>query len=255
MEAVWSRKLAALAPLTAREVAELDTLMRSRSRHLAPRQDLVVEGDAVQSVALVRSGWVCRYKQLVDGRRQITGFFLPGDLCGSHLATGETSDMHVASVNEAEICEIPTALLQEIAQAYPAIGHALCRDLVLEGAIQRSWSVSLGRRDARERLAHLLCEVYVRLGTVGLVTDDGFHCPVRQVDFADALGITPVHVNRTLQDLRAAGLIHKRSRFFSVPDFPRLMAAGLFHPGYLSKPPPGGPGASGQARSSLAAAA
>lgn len=211
----------------------LAELAQQNIRSLRPRADLIHEGDRPQFVHLIISGWAVRYDTLEDGRRQITAILLPGDMCDLNASVLRATDHSIASLTAVTIAELSHRVFDRLASHHPGIMKALWAQTLVNAAIQREWTVSLGRRTALERLSHLVCELFLRLRSVGLTNGNGFEMPLTQTDLADALGITSVHVNRTLQEMRSLGLIRWEGRNFGVLDFDRLCDVGLFDPGYL----------------------
>jgi CRP-like cAMP-binding protein len=131
------------------------------------------------------------------------------------------------------LAEISEAAIRDVTLQYPRIAEALWWEMLVTAAIQREWTVSLGQRLATERLGHLFCELFLRLRAVGMTSETSCEFPITQADLGDAMGLSTVHINRTLKELRAAGLIRLRGRQLTIPDFPALQAASLFDPSYL----------------------
>ena len=206
---------------------------RRRLRHADPRQDLFREGDAPAAVNVMLSGWACCYKQLEDGRRQITGFLLPGDLSDFSTLVSREMDHSVAALTSVTIAELTHDVVDGLLRHRPRLMEALRWNTAVAAATQREWIVSLGQRDAFERVGHLLCELFMRLQSVGLAQDGTCELPVVQTDLADATGLSAVHVNRTLQELRSAGLIVLKGRTLHIPNLAALQEASLFNPAYL----------------------
>ncbi|CAL76126.1 putative transcriptional regulator, Crp/Fnr family [Bradyrhizobium sp. ORS 278] len=196
-------------------------------------QELAREGDAALSVLMMLSGWAARYKMLEDGRRQIVNLALPGDTCDAQVYFVKRLDHSIAALTPVSYAELDRERFESLIACDRRLAEAFWCETLSNAAIQREWTLNLGRRDAYERVAHLLCEVMTRLRTVGLI--DGASCtfPITQTDLADATGLSVVHVNRTLQELRSAGLIVLRDRTLTVPDFKALMEAAMFDPEYL----------------------
>ena len=232
MDLLWLRKHGLLGTPSAGSAAIVG-LVQPRLRQVSAREDIVREGDTIERVAFVLAGWTCRYKVLSDGRRQIVSLMLPGDLCGSPLHGRHAADVHVGTLGPAMVAEVPLGDLVAAATAHPVLHEAFAREFLVDAAIQRAWTVSLGQRNARERLAHLVCEIAARLEAVGLVNERSFLCPVTQSEIADMLGVSNVHINRTMQELREDGLIATRGRAMSLPDLSRLRQAAGFDPAYL----------------------
>ncbi|MHB2208008.1 Crp/Fnr family transcriptional regulator [Methylobacterium sp. CM6257] len=185
------------------------------------------------SCCIILSGWACCYQMLNEGRRAILSFHVPGDVPDLQSLHLPHTDFGMTALTPAAVAFVAHADLRALMADYPAISTALWREALITAAVHRAWMAGLGRREARGRLAHLFCELYLRLKAVGLVDGYTLPLPLRQHDLADALGLTSVHVNRTVKDLRAEGLISLRSRRLEILDWPGLQAAGEFSPHYL----------------------
>ena len=202
-------------------------------RQIAARGDIIREGDRPQTLNLVLSGWACRYKHLEDGRRQIISFVLPGDICDSHVFVLRQMDHSIGSLTPVTYAQLPRRRVEEITARYPRINQAFWWDALVTAAIQREWTVSLGQRHALERMAHLMCEIFLRLRGVGLTEGNSCDLPLTQAGLADAMGLSVVHVNRTLQELRAMKLIVLKGRTLTIPHLAALQDAAQFNPNYL----------------------
>ena len=226
-------RLEAFTKLSREDRAAIDRVMRSSVRQISARRDVVREGDKPRAVNLVLDGWACRYKTLPDGRRQIVSFFIPGDLCDMNVFVLKEMDHNIGAVTAVRLAQIGREQFDELTANHPRITQALWWDALVTVAIQREWTLNVGQRDAYERIAHLLVELFLRLRAVGLT--DGKRCdfPVTQVDLADATGLTSVHVNRMLQDLRRDGLVELEKRSLTIPDLQRLKDAAMFNENYL----------------------
>ncbi|WP_159716417.1 Crp/Fnr family transcriptional regulator [Geminicoccus flavidas] len=233
MDNPLARKLSHFTRLSASDQAALDLLSRQRVRQVNARHDLIREGDRPDHVNLILSGWACRYKTLEDGRRQIIAILLPGDLCDLNIFILRTMDHSMAAITPVTHAEVSREVLEEVTLKQPRITQALWWDALVTAAIQREWSVSLGQRTALERVGHILCELFVRLRMVGLTNGNCCEFPITQVDLADATGLSAVHLNRTLQELRAGELIVLRDRLLTIRDLPALQVLSLFNPNYL----------------------
>jgi CRP-like cAMP-binding protein len=227
------RKLEQFVRLSASDRAMLTRAASERVRKFASRVDITTEGDRPRDVHLILSGWACRYKQLTDGRRQIVSFFLPGDMCDLNVFILKEMDHSIGSITPVTVADLSREFFDEISAGYPRIATALWWETLVNAAIQREWTTNLGQRTASERMAHLLCEIFFRLGLGGLADDTSCDFPLTQADLADATGLSKVHVNRTLQELRTAGLIVLKGKTLTVPSLERLMDTGLFNPDYL----------------------
>ncbi|HEV2560253.1 MAG TPA: Crp/Fnr family transcriptional regulator [Microvirga sp.] len=225
-------KLERSAALTDPERQALTTAL-ARARPLPPGTDIAVEGDATEACTVLLEGWAARYKLLDDGKRQITGFIIPGDLCDLEGLLAGSMDHSVAALTTVTVAPVARDVLLALMERHPGIARALRQDLLAEAAIAREWVLNVGRRSAYQRIAHVLCEIGVRLEAAGLASRSEFSFPVTQADLADATGLTTVHVNRVLGNIRGDGLITWRSGKVVIPDWERLEQAGVFRPGYL----------------------
>ena len=227
------RKLEQFTRLSEHDRAVLSRAAAERVRHFAPREDIIREGDRPREVNLFLTGWACRYKQLEDGRRQVVAFFLPGDLCDHNVFILREMDHSIAALTPVTVAELSRDTFEGITLDHPRITQALWWETLVNASVQREWTVNLGQRDATERMAHLFCELFLRLRGVGLTDGDGCEFPITQADLAEATGMSTVHVNRTVQELRSRGLVVLRGRRLTIPDLDALMAAGLFSANYL----------------------
>ncbi|MFC0408824.1 Crp/Fnr family transcriptional regulator [Roseomonas elaeocarpi] len=219
--------------MSAEDRLALDQLTTLRLRRCGAREDVISEGEVPRDVNLILSGWACRYKQLEDGRRQILAFFLPGDICDLNVYILREMDHSVAALTPLVVGELPRDALEEVMQRHPRIAKALWWETLVNAATQREWTVSLGKRSAFERMSHLFCELFFRLRAIGFTSESQCELPLTQAELADATGLSAVHVNRTLQELRGAGLIQLKDRVLRIPDLRALKEAALFNPNYL----------------------
>ena len=219
--------------LSKEDRATLDSISRSSVHEAAPRRDIIREGDDPKVVRLIVSGWACRYKGLPDGRRQIVGFFVPGDFCDLNVYILKEMDHSIGAITRVEYATIPPDEMNRLTESRPRIAQALWWHELVNAAIQSEWLLNVGQRSAYERLGHLLVEMYLRLRAVGLAENGSCDFPITQNDLAEATGLTPVHVNRTLQELRRDGLIELAHKRLTIPDLDKLMNASLFNPNYL----------------------
>ncbi|MDV5825740.1 Crp/Fnr family transcriptional regulator [Sphingobium naphthae] len=199
--------------------------------------DLAREGERADSLFIVADGWACRYSTTSDGRRQLPALLLPGDVGNLDSLLFDRLDYGVRTLTEATIVTLPRDRALALAAQHPGIARMFTWLALVENAILGKWALSLGRRSAKERLAHLLCELSVRLGNDD-EAESSFDLPLTQEHIADALGLTPVHVNRTMQQLRTEGLIVSGNRKMTLPDVVSLRKLGGFDPGYLHIAPP-----------------
>jgi CRP-like cAMP-binding protein len=182
---------------------------------------------------LLLSGWTARAKDLEGGERQITEINLPGDFVDLHSFTLKMLDHDVVALTNCKFVTVPHERLEEITVRFPHLTRLLWFSTNLDAAIHREWMLSAGRRSARGRVAHLFCELLVRLEISGLAEDDGYDFPLTQVQLADCLGLTSVHINRTLQQLRKCGLIELKDKRLRILDLAELKRMAEFDPSYL----------------------
>jgi CRP-like cAMP-binding protein len=227
-------RLETYVPLPEQDRASIDLLATRSVREVPARRDLLREGELPRALILILEGWACRYKALPDGRRQIVAFLVPGDLCNHHFALQRAMDHSIGAITPIKVAELPRDEFARLAGERAPIAEGLTWDQLVEVAVQREWTLNVGQRTAFERISHLLCEMFLRLRAVGLTSGDSCDFPLTQADIADAAGLTAVHVNRTLQDLRREGLIELQNRTLTIPDLDALMAAGMFNPNYLN---------------------
>jgi CRP-like cAMP-binding protein len=225
-------KLEAFTRLSADDKHALATASRN-VRFVEPRRDLISEGDKPRFVHLVLDGWACRYKQLPDGKRQIVSLFVPGDFCDLNVYILKYMDHSIGAITRLKVATITPEEMSELTGERPRIVQALWWHELVATAIQREWTLNIGQRSAYERLAHLLVELYIRLSTVGRAQHGRCDFPLTQNDLADATGLTAVHVNRTLQELRRDGLIELDRKQLLILDLEGMMDAAMFNPNYL----------------------
>lgn len=207
--------------------------LSSRTRQIAANQDIIAEGARPENVHLVMEGFACRYKLLPDGERQIMALLVPGDFCDLHVAILGQMDHSIGTGWGCTCVEIPRATIDDLTANHPRITRALWWATLTDEGTLREWLVNMGQRRADRQMAHLFCELLVRLQTVGCADQDSFEFPLSQADLADTLGVTTVHVNRVLQELRAQKLVLWRSKRVQIPDVERLKAFCDFNPNYL----------------------
>lgn len=228
-----THKLRAFGELEDATEQWLETLAARNIRYIEARTDLLRQGDGTGPLHLLLKGWAIRYKTLEDGRRQILSVLLPGDLfdINGHLA--KAMDHSIAALTGVSLTTLDDDFLDIARREHPELENALWCDMHVSAAIQRELSTSLGQRTARERLAHLMCELYTRQRGSRLTQgwDCAFH--LTQSELAELLGMTPVYVNRTLQDLRREGLIQLEHKMLTILDWPQLKSVALFDSGYL----------------------
>ena len=202
-------------------------------RHHGSRQDLIREGERTEGVHILVSGFACRHRTLPDGRRQILGFSLPGDLCDAGALVTEELLYTVSTLAPSEVSLLPREALGDICGEFNSLARALWFSTLLDEAIAREWLFNIGQRTALERIAHLFCEIFERMRSVGRVHGDRCDFPVTQSELADTVALSTVHVNRTLQELRREGLLSVNAKTLVIHDLPRLHHLAMFDPTYL----------------------
>jgi CRP-like cAMP-binding protein len=227
------RKLEQFTRLSADDKEALESAAATHVRQYRPREDVLREGDRPFQVNLIVEGWACRYKMLEDGRRQIMAYLLPGDLCDFRMFILRQMDHSIGALSAVRVAEIPKERILDLVDRHPRINRALWWNSLVEEGIQREWIANLGQRDAFERLSHLLCEIFIRLQAVGLTHQASCELPVTQEELGDTTGMSTVHVNRTLAELREARLIVLKGKQLTIPDLEALKAAAMFNPNYL----------------------
>ena len=208
-----------------------------RVQPVGAHQDVVREGKKLTECCLVVEGFFCRHKLVDGGQRQILSFHLPGDLPDLLSLHLDTMDYSLGSLVPSQIAFIPHAALRQAMLQSPTLTDLFWRSTLIDAAIFRAWLASVGRRPSYQRIAHLFCEMFVRMRSLGLAEEMGFVLPITQTELGDALGLSAVHVNRTLQQLRQDGVIVSRGRYNSFSDWARLQKAGDFDPSYLFTKP------------------
>ena len=231
-----ARKLDGFAPLAEQDRAALAGLIgyvRPVERHV-----VLVEQDCVADHALiVFAGFASRYTRRMSGRRQILAYLLPGDLCDRGALHGYPLDHVIETLTNCWVAKVPRAAYLDLLGRHPRIALALQRARLAEEATAREWIANIGLRSGLERTAHLLCELQERLSLIGQVSEDQFDLPLTQVDLADTLGLSSVHVNRVLQALRRDGLIALRGGRLRILAPRRLRHLAEFEAGYLFRWP------------------
>lgn len=203
------------------------------TRNVAAGEYLIKQGESSRSCVLLTSGFAQGYRLVKDGGRQIIGLHLAGDFVDLHFSMVHRASHSVQLLTPGKVADIPTAMLAELMHSRPAVAEAIWLDSLADASVFREWIVSLGRRDARGKLAHLVCEVGVRQESAGIGGRTCVQLPMTQEQLADALGLTSVHVNRTLKRMEAEGLIRRERSRITVPDWQQLAQAAGFSPVYL----------------------
>ncbi len=225
-------RLRQFVDLNADDVAYVRHMTRNATSLPADRQ-LKAEGEAPTHVHVVLDGLACRYKILADGRRQILAFLVPGDPCDFQVFLLEHMDHSIGTLTPSTVATVSRQDIETALDERPALARAFWFSTMLDEAILREWLVNVGRRNAYERMAHLLWELYLRHAAVGKVAEDRFFLPLTQSDLADALGLSTVYVNKTITRLRASGIIETDRRQIRILEPAELSAIAGFDAAYL----------------------
>lgn len=226
------RKLLARHPLSRHEREALAGMV-DEVRDCPARTTLVREGEPLEHSMLLLDGFVARHKDVVGGQRQIIEIHVPGDFIDLPAFLLKRLEHDMATLSPARIALVPHARLQAMTEQEPHLSRAMWLSTLVEGAIHRQWIVSNSRRSALSRIAHLFCELRVRMEVVGLGDAGGYPLPITQTDIADATGLTAIHVNRMLKGLREAGVLTFRDGAVTIGDLARLEKVGEFKADYL----------------------
>jgi CRP-like cAMP-binding protein len=184
---------------------------------------------------VILEGWACRYKLLPEGTRQITSFLMPGDTCDLHATVSNYMDHSIAALTTAQIALVPRSILETLIETRPAIAQAYWWNQLVDQDTLRAWLVTMGRRNGIQRVAHLMCELYVRADSRGLTAGGCFKVPLTQTVIGDALGLTPIHVNRLLRRLRISGLMTLAGGNLVIGDIAKLASVAGFDDSYLHR--------------------
>lgn len=221
--------------LSREEREALDAVGSTRS--VKANTDLAREGEPTDTLFIVAGGWACRYTTTREGGRQLPALLVSGDVGNLDSLLFDRLDYGVRTLTQATIVALPRDQALALAAQHPGIARTFTWLALVENVILSKWALSLGRRSAKERLAHLLCELSVRLNAKD-GDESSFAFPLTQEQVADALGLTSVHVNRTMQQLRTEGLVATEKRRMIIPNVAQLRYVGGFDPRYLHIDPP-----------------
>jgi CRP-like cAMP-binding protein len=227
-----TRKLELHTRLDERERAALGLLL-TRAQTVRTGVAVAVVGEPLDLATVVLSGMLCRTKALPDGRRQILSLLLPGDVVDPHASVLRKRDDNLEAIGETTIAVVPQARIEVLEAEHPRLREAFLREAFIEASVLREWVLNVGQRNASEALAHLICELHIRMEGVGLAAQGRFPFPLKQQHLAEALGLSVIHLNRVLRQLRASGLIRLEGRWVTVVDAPALRALAHFDPDYL----------------------
>lgn len=227
-------KLGAFVALSAAEQGVL-AAQHKRRHHFVAGCDLVHQGQSDRATYILVSGWACSYKLLPDGQRQIVDFQIPGDFLGLRSALLHISDHSIEPITDIDVTEINVQDLMAAFSTTPRLAMAVLWAASRDEAMVVEHLVDIGRRNAAQRMAHFLLELGARLTLVGMGSRAGFACPLTQYLIADALGLSAVHVNRVLRQLREAGMLTFRDGYVRFDDYDRLVAFAEFEQSYLDQ--------------------
>lgn len=202
-------------------------------RRVGADQLVIRAGEELNASLMLLEGWMARSKDLAGGDRQVTQLHIAGDFADLHGFTLKRLDDDVTTLSDCSIAVVPHETIRNITDKYPRLGRIFWFSTNIDAAIQRELVLSLGQRSAISRMAHLFCELYVRLGVVGRTNDGGYDFPLTQRELSECLGLTVVHANRTLQELRRRGLVELESRRLTICDWRGLEGIAEFDPSYL----------------------
>ncbi len=229
----WTLKMEQFTAFSDMEKRRLNDLVSGTREHCAAGQDIIPDGAHSDHCHVVLTGLACRYKSLPDGKRQIMAFLIPGDLCDAEIFILKMMDHGVAAISDTTTALVSASDMKSLLRETSSLGEALWWGTMTDLGVLRERIIDVGRRNAHVRIAHLIYEMLVRYRMVELAPGDSFKFPITQVDLADATGMTPVHANRTLQKLRADGLIAFSQGVMTVLDTAALKAAARFNGDYL----------------------
>lgn len=234
MENRFVEKLNILNRLTAEEIAAL-SLATGHPKRYPAKHDLIREGDTPGPVLVVLEGWACRYKILPNGSRQILAYLMPGDSCDLHIGLLAVMDHGIQAITPTSVATIDRRQMDELFEQHPGIAKAIYLGQLIDEGTMRAWVTSMGRRASIERVAHLMCELYLRARNIGLTLQPPFALPLTQIMLADSLGMTPVHLNRVLKELRATGAMTLERGSLVIEDPGHLIRIAGFDESYLHR--------------------
>lgn len=226
------RRMRALDQLGDEEEKVIRGLVAEERRHPADKT-IIRAGEELDHSTLLLEGLVCRYKDLRDGGRQISAIHVPGDFVDLHSFTLKRLDHNIMTISATAVALVPHDRLKRVTEQFPHLTRMFWFLTNADAARHREWELSLGRRDAIAATAHLLCELHARLEVVGLADAGGYPLPLTQTELAECLGLTAIHVNRTLRELREQGLVEFRRARVKVLDRNGLEGVAEFKPAYL----------------------
>lgn len=211
------------------------TSVTQKPRTIAARKDLIREGDRPGPVFVILDGWACRYKVLPSGTRQILAYLMPGDSCDLHIGLLAEMDHSIQTITPALVSTVERREMDDLMERHPRIAKAMYIAQLVDEGTMRAWITSMGRRSSIERVAHLMCELYVRARNTGVTSDEDFNLPLSQTLMADSLGMTPVHLNRVLKELRKTGAMTLQRGSLKITDPQTLIQVAGFDENYLHR--------------------
>jgi CRP-like cAMP-binding protein len=238
--------MAAVSPDHAKLIRQLETIasisaddrkalaaLPIRTKAISENRDIVREGDRPSESCLILEGLVCRYKMVAGGRRQIVSFHFPGDMPDLQSLYLDAMDHNIGALVPTRVAFIAHDAINRMTDLQPSVGRVLAKHALVDGSIFREWVANVGRRPALERVAHVICECFVRMRALGIVQQATFELPLTQSEIGDATGLSNVHVNRTMQELRRQGLIATVGKIHSILNWDQLQEVADFRPAYL----------------------
>jgi CRP-like cAMP-binding protein len=229
---VFVDRLERTAPLAVGDRAALLALPQTE-RTMRKGDFIVREDETPRHCCFLTSGFAIRHKASGEGGRQIFSIHMAGDAVDLHNSMLNKADHNLQMLSAGEVVLVPVEAVRDLTMARPSIGHTLWRETLIDAAIFREWTLNIGRRDARCRMAHMLCEFALRLEVAGLGAQTHYELPMTQEELADALAITPIHVSRTLRTLAEEGYVSRNARSVKILDWHGLVKLGDFEPAYL----------------------
>lgn len=229
---VHLKKLRARDDISAEEEEVIRGLV-SQVIEIPEDRTFIRHGEALHQSTLLLQGWLARAKDLPSGQRQIAELHVAGDFVDLHGFTLKHLDHDIVSMSQCRLALVPHDRLMDLTERFPHLARVYWFNTNLDAAIHREWTLSLGRRSALGRMAHLFCELNVRLALVGQSDGDSYEFPLTQVELGECLGLTAVHVNRTLQELRRMGVVELQNRRVRILDLDVLKEIAGFDPSYL----------------------
>ena len=225
-------KLGTVMDLTPHERGQLDRWAKNPKR-LRARHTIIRQGDRTGPTCLMLEGWAARYKDLRNGKRQVVGLLLPGDMCDLHEALLRSSDHSITMLSDALVAMVSSSEMAAGLDAHPRLARALWWSTLADEGVLREWLLSIRQRDPLTRVASLFCELHIRAARVGLANESTFSAPMTQIILSEAMGMTAVHANRVMRALREQDLIKMHGKQVTIPDVERLASFCDFDSSYL----------------------